>query len=110
MRPFDQAVAPRFNWRAIAAIYRFEMARTLRTPLQSIVSPVLSTSLYFVVFGAAIGAAATGAGFCAINCGCVNSAGEISPGVMITRAPMRVQLHSLVENAIGMRIQPWDAG
>jgi ABC-2 type transport system permease protein len=43
------------NWRATHAIYRFEMARTGRTLLQSIVSPVLSTSLYFVVFGAAIG-------------------------------------------------------
>ncbi|MFN3672925.1 MAG: ABC transporter permease [Bosea sp. (in: a-proteobacteria)] len=43
------------NWHAIRAIYLFEMARTWRTPLQSIVSPVLSTSLYFVVFGAAIG-------------------------------------------------------
>ena len=44
------------NYRAIQAIYRFEMARTGRTIWQSIVSPVLSTSLYFVVFGAAIGA------------------------------------------------------
>jgi ABC-2 type transport system permease protein len=43
------------NGHAIRAIYRFEMARTGRTLLQSIVSPVLSTSLYFVVFGAAIG-------------------------------------------------------
>jgi ABC-2 type transport system permease protein len=43
------------NWRAIQAIYVFEMARTGRTIMQSIVSPVLSTSLYFVVFGAAIG-------------------------------------------------------
>jgi ABC-2 type transport system permease protein len=43
------------NWHAIRAIYRFEMARTLRTVTQSIASPVLSTSLYFVVFGAAIG-------------------------------------------------------
>lgn len=43
------------NWHAIAAIYRFEMARTFRTITQSIASPVLSTSLYFVVFGAAIG-------------------------------------------------------
>src|SRR5207249_11995096 len=40
---------------AIRAIYKFEMARTGRTLLQSIVSPVISTSLYFVVFGAAIG-------------------------------------------------------
>ena len=43
------------NTHAIRAIYRFEMARTRRTLLQSIVSPVISTSLYFVVFGAAIG-------------------------------------------------------
>jgi ABC-2 type transport system permease protein len=43
------------NFHAIRAIYVFEMARTWRTLLQSIVSPVISTSLYFVVFGAAIG-------------------------------------------------------
>ena len=43
------------NVYAIRAIYLFEMARTWRTLLQSIVSPVISTSLYFVVFGAAIG-------------------------------------------------------
>jgi ABC-2 type transport system permease protein len=43
------------NLHAVRAIYRFEMARTRRTLLQSIVSPVISTSLYFVVFGAAIG-------------------------------------------------------
>jgi len=43
------------NVHAIRAIYRFEMARTFRTMLESILSPVLSTSLYFIVFGAAIG-------------------------------------------------------
>ena len=43
------------NVHAIRAIYRFEMARTFRTLMQSIASPVLSTALYFVVFGAAIG-------------------------------------------------------
>ncbi|MFD1703489.1 ABC transporter permease [Methylopila henanensis] len=43
------------NLRAVAAIYNFEMARALRTVMQSVISPVLSTSLYFVVFGAAIG-------------------------------------------------------
>src|SRR4029079_16930576 len=47
------------NLRAVQAIYRFEMARTGRTIWQSIVSPVLSTSLYFVVFGAAIGSRIT---------------------------------------------------
>ena len=43
------------NLFAIIAIYKFEMARTFRTLLQSIVSPVISTALYFVVFGSAIG-------------------------------------------------------
>ena len=43
------------NLYAVRAIYRFEMSRAMRTLMQSIISPVLSTSLYFVVFGAAIG-------------------------------------------------------
>ncbi|MEX2962656.1 ABC transporter permease [Microbulbifer sp. TYP-18] len=43
------------NWYGISAIYKFEMARTWRTLMQSVASPVLSTSLYFIVFGAAIG-------------------------------------------------------
>jgi ABC-2 type transport system permease protein len=47
------------NLRAIGAIYRSEMARTGRTLLQSIVAPVISTSLYFVVFGAAMGSHVT---------------------------------------------------
>jgi ABC-2 type transport system permease protein len=47
------------NMHAVRAIYVYEMARTARTLLQSIVSPVISTSLYFVVFGAAIGSKIT---------------------------------------------------
>jgi ABC-2 type transport system permease protein len=47
------------NLEAVKAIYKFEMARTFRTPLQSIISPVISTSLYFIVFGAAIGSRIT---------------------------------------------------
>ena len=47
------------NWHGIKAIYRFEMARMGRTLFQSIVSPVITTSLYFVVFGAAIGSRIT---------------------------------------------------
>ncbi|MFN3622919.1 MAG: ABC transporter permease [Hyphomicrobium sp.] len=43
------------NLHAVKAIYVFEMSRALRTLMQSIISPVLSTSLYFIVFGAAIG-------------------------------------------------------
>ena len=47
------------NLYAIRAIYKYEMARTMRTLLQSVVSPVISTSLYFVVFGSAIGSRIT---------------------------------------------------
>ena len=47
------------NFYAVRAIYLFEMARTWRTLMQSIISPVISTSLYFVVFGAAIGSRIT---------------------------------------------------
>jgi ABC-2 type transport system permease protein len=49
------AQVPAFNRHAVLAIYRFEMARTRRTLWQSLVTPVITTSLYFVVFGAAIG-------------------------------------------------------
>ena len=51
----DAAAVGRFNARGVWAIYRFEMARALRTLWQSLVAPVITTSLYFVVFGAAIG-------------------------------------------------------
>ena len=47
------------NFNAVKAIYQFEMARMFRTVVQSIVAPVLSTSLYFVIFGAAIGSRIT---------------------------------------------------
>ena len=48
-----------FNRYGVWAIYKFEMARALRTLWQSLVTPVITTSLYFVVFGAAIGARMT---------------------------------------------------
>ena len=47
------------NWRAVRAIYLFEMHRTWRTLMQSVLAPVISTSLYFVVFGTAIGSRMT---------------------------------------------------
>ena len=47
------------NLHGIRAIYKFEMARTGRTLMQSVLSPVVSTSLYFVVFGSAIGSRMT---------------------------------------------------
>lgn len=50
------------NFRAVIAIYKFEMARTRRTLIQSIVAPVITTSLYFIVFGAAIGSRITEVG------------------------------------------------
>jgi hypothetical protein len=51
----EDAGGTAMNLTAIAAIYRFEMGRTFRTIAQSVISPVFSTSLYFVVFGTAIG-------------------------------------------------------
>ncbi len=47
------------NWHGMAAIYRFEMARAGRTLWQSLVTPVITTALYFVVFGAALGSRMT---------------------------------------------------
>ena len=59
------------NTYGVLAIYRFEMSRTRRTLIQSFVAPVITTSLYFIVFGAAIGsrfrrsvASATGRSLC----------------------------------------------
>ncbi len=53
MSPPSSPIA--FNRHGVWAIYKFEVARSLRTLVQSLVTPVLTTSLYFVVFGAAIG-------------------------------------------------------
>ena len=64
------------NHRAVWAIYKFEMARTGRTLFQSIVSPVISTSLYFVVFGAAIGSRIP-------EIGSVNYGAFIVPGLIM---------------------------
>lgn len=64
------------NYRAIKAIYRFEMNRSWRTIAQSIISPVLSTSLYFVVFGSAIGSRMS-------DVGGVSYAAFLVPGLMM---------------------------
>lgn len=55
MRARDEQRRLLMNWRAVKAIYIFEMNRWFRTLTQSVASPVLSTSLYFIVFGSAIG-------------------------------------------------------
>jgi ABC-2 type transport system permease protein len=49
----------KFNYYGVRAIFKFEMARTRRTLMQSIIAPVISTSLYFIVFGSAIGSRIT---------------------------------------------------
>ena len=64
------------NWRAVKAIYLHEMDRTRRTILQSILAPVISTSLYFVVFGSAIGSRIT-------EIGGINYGSFIVPGLIM---------------------------
>jgi ABC-2 type transport system permease protein len=68
--------APAFNRYGVLAIYRFEMARGLRTIWQSLVTPVITTSLYFIVFGSAIGSRMT-------HVGGVSYAAFIVPGLIL---------------------------
>jgi len=79
------------NLRAVSAIYLFEMARTWRTLLQSIVAPVISTSLYFVVFGTAIGAR-------------IEHIGEVSYGAFIVPGLIMLSLltHSISNASFGI--------
>jgi ABC-2 type transport system permease protein len=70
------AAVPAFNYHAVWSIYRFEMARALRTLVQSIITPVITTSLYFVVFGAAIGSRLS-------NTGGVSYGAFIVPGLIM---------------------------
>jgi ABC-2 type transport system permease protein len=79
------------NVYAIRSIYLFEMARTWRTLLQSIVSPVISTSLYFVVFGAAIGSR-------------IEEIGGVSYGAFIVPGLIMLSLltHSISNAAFGI--------
>ena len=79
------------NLRAVSAIYLFEMARTWRTLLQSIVAPVISTSLYFVVFGTAIGTR-------------IEHIGEVSYGAFIVPGLIMLSLltHSISNASFGI--------
>src|ERR687895_2214185 len=79
------------NVRAIRSIYLFEMARTGRTLFQSIVSPVISTSLYFVVFGAAIGSRIT-------DIGGVSYGAFIVPGLIM----LSLLMHSISNASFGI--------
>jgi ABC-2 type transport system permease protein len=84
------------NWRAVQAIYRFEMARTFRTLVQSILTPVLTTSLYFVVFGSAIGSRMT-------EIGGVPFAAFIVPGLIM----LSVLNESIGNASFGIYFPKW---
>ena len=84
------------NWHAVRAIYRFEMARTFRTVVQSILTPVLTTSLYFVVFGSAIGSRLT-------EIGGVPFAAFIVPGLIM----LSVLNESIGNASFGIYFPKW---
>ena len=84
------------NWHAVRAIYRFEMARTFRTVVQSILTPVLTTSLYFVVFGSAIGSRMT-------EIGGVAFAAFIVPGLIM----LSVLNESIGNASFGIYFPKW---
>jgi ABC-2 type transport system permease protein len=84
------------NFPAVRAIYRFEMARTFRTLMQSIAAPVLSTSLYFVVFGAAIGSRMG-------QVGGVSSGAFIIPGLVM----LSLLSESISNASFGIYLPKW---
>ncbi len=84
------------NAHAVRAIYRFEMARTFRTVVQSILTPVLTTSLYFVVFGSAIGSRMT-------EIGGVPFAAFIVPGLIM----LSVLNESIGNASFGIYFPKW---
>ena len=84
------------NGHAIKAIYVFELARTWRTLLQSIASPVISTSLYFVVFGSAIGSRMT-------EIGGVSYGAYIVPGLIM----LSILTESISNASFGIYMPKW---
>jgi ABC-2 type transport system permease protein len=84
------------NVPAIRAIYRFEMARTFRTLAQSILAPVITTSLYFVVFGSAIGSRMT-------EIGGVAYGAFIVPGLMM----LSILTESIGNASFGIYFPKW---
>ncbi len=84
------------NWNAIKAIYVFELARTWRTLLQSIATPVISTSLYFVVFGSAIGSRMA-------EVGGVGYAAYIVPGLIM----LSILTESISNASFGIYMPKW---
>jgi len=84
------------NVHAVQAIYRFEMARWFRTIGQSLFSPVLSTSLYFIVFGSAIGSRM-------VDIGGVSYGAFIVPGLMM----LTILLESVSNASFGIYMPRW---
>ncbi|HEY6456657.1 MAG TPA: ABC transporter permease [Steroidobacteraceae bacterium] len=84
------------NWHAVKAIYHFEMARTFRTIVQSIGAPVLTTSLYFVVFGSAIGSRMT-------HIGGVPYGAFIVPGLIM----LSILTESVGNGSFGIYMPKW---
>jgi ABC-2 type transport system permease protein len=84
------------NWHAVRAIYHFEMARTFRTIGQSIGAPVITTSLYFVVFGAAIGSRMT-------QIGGVPYGAFIVPGLIM----LSILTESINNGSFGIYMPKW---
>ena len=84
------------NLQAVRAIYRFEMARTFRTLAQSILAPVITTSLYFVVFGSAIGSRMT-------EVGGVPYGAFIVPGLMM----LSILTESIGNASFGIYFPKW---
>ena len=86
----------RFNHHAVAAIYRFELARFLRTAGSSLATPVITTSLYFIVFGSAIGSRMQ-------NVGGVPYAAFIVPGLMM----LSMFTESIFNASFGIFMPKW---
>ena len=84
------------NWQAVNAIYRFELARTFRTIVQSIGAPVITTSLYFVVFGSAIGSRMT-------QIGGVPYGAFIVPGLIM----LSILTESISNGSFGIYMPKW---
>lgn len=85
-----------FNYHAVAAIYRFELARFLRTALSSLATPVITTSLYFIVFGSAIGSRMS-------SVGGVPYAAFIVPGLMM----LSLFTESIFNASFGIFMPKW---
>ena len=97
VRPGQSAMTSRsLNIYAIRAIYRFEMQRWLRTIAQSLLAPVISTSLYFVVFGSAIGSRMT-------DVGGVSYGAFIVPGLTM----LSILTQSISNASFGIYVTKW---